>query len=72
MTEEEVRDFIVGLLDQSFPVVHVLRGGFPLCGFSLHLPENWPVGNTWVSFRDPEVRMRVTCTDCKDELEEVS
>ena len=59
----------MSVLDKTFPVIHVLRGGFPLCGFSLALPEKWPPGHKWVPFQDPEARRKTSCPDCKAELE---
>jgi hypothetical protein len=60
------------LIDEAFPVVHILRGGYPLCGFNLARPEYWPPGQTWISCFDPEVRVRCNCEDCKEELGEAS
>lgn len=41
--------------------VHVLKGGFPLCGFSDEQPGRWPYGHTWVSIVDPR---EATCPGC--------
>jgi hypothetical protein len=51
-----------------FPIIHILKGGFPLCGFSLHLPEKWPPDHKWISYLDPQVH-KATCDDCKTEFE---
>lgn len=47
---------------------HVLRHGFPLCGFSKEVPREWPEGHRWcrpeeVERIDPE-KGRL-CTGCK-------
>jgi len=55
-------------LNQRFPIVHILKGGFPLCGFSLKLPEHWPDEHKWISYLDKEVH-KATCEDCKKEYE---
>jgi hypothetical protein len=38
------------------PLVHALRNGFPVCGFTNSLPKDWPPGHAYVPFgTDPEV-----------------
>lgn len=54
------------MVDEAFPVVHVLRSGYPLCGFSLALPERWPPGHRFTSSLEPE---KANCPDCKEVLE---
>lgn len=46
-------------------IVHILRHGLPLCGFSKALPKDWPVGNVWVSY--PGIGA-VTCEACRAEV----
>jgi hypothetical protein len=43
-------------------VVHIMRHGFPLCGFSTEAPEHWPEGHRWL--RDDQARHKITCEDC--------
>jgi hypothetical protein len=35
-------------------LVHVLVGGWPLCGFSRDVPGSWPAGHRWVRVGEPE------------------
>jgi len=42
--------------------VHVLYGGFPLCGFSQEPPVDWPEGMTWVGLSEWE---KTTCEGCR-------
>ena len=44
-------------------IVHVLHHGFPLCGFSLKIPREWPKQQAWVSITNLE---DANCEDCKD------
>jgi len=44
------------------PAVHILRAGWPLCGFSKELPENWPKGHKWV--RETEASGKGSCRGC--------
>jgi hypothetical protein len=30
------------------PAVHILAEGYPLCGFNLNVPGQWPAGHRWV------------------------
>ena len=55
-------------VNRHFPVVHVLRAGYPLCGFSLARPSEWAAGQKWVSCLDPEVHTKATCDDCREVL----
>jgi hypothetical protein len=70
MSAERFTEVLMNALNDTFPIVHVLRGSFPLCGFTLAHPESWPPGHKWVSFRDLEVHTKTTCEDCKDLLRE--
>jgi hypothetical protein len=42
-------------------VVHVLREGYPLCGFSSKAPVDWPAGHKWIG--PPDVKF-ATCGGC--------
>ena len=68
-TLQEVEEFVMSEVNRIFgaPCVHILKGGYPMCGFSLALPEKWPPGHTWVSFLDPSLQSDATCADCKAE-----
>jgi hypothetical protein len=44
-------------------MVHILRYGRPLCGFSDDIPRDWPDGHMFVSFGGSEDD--VTCGGCK-------
>jgi hypothetical protein len=64
-TLQEVEEFVMTEVKRLFPsVVHVLKGGYPMCGFSLALPEQWAPGNTWVSFLDKDLSTHANCPDC--------
>jgi hypothetical protein len=60
---------------ESKPVVHILRHGFPFCGFSDEVPKDWPPGHTWISFDDAlegDEALRVAafvCQPCLSALE---
>lgn len=43
--------------------VHILKHGFPICGFSRDLPVKWPLGHLWVAFNSPEAA-EATCGVC--------
>lgn len=46
-------------------VVHVLDGGFALCGLGEgQFPGEWPPGHLWTYLWDLD---RVTCEKCRDE-----
>lgn len=68
MYPHEVLPFIMSEIDRHFPVTHVLRGGYPLCGFRLDRPGSWPEGHRWVSSLDVEVSKKATCDDCREVL----
>lgn len=68
MTGEQILEAVMSSLNEHFPIVHVLRGGYPVCGFCLALPENWPAGHTWISFLTPEANHKTTCDDCRESL----
>jgi len=55
-------------VDRHFPVIHVLRAGYPLCGFNLALPERWPSGHKWISCLDENAMQKTTCDDCRETL----
>ncbi len=42
--------------------VHIMVGGYPLCGFSMQLPAFWPEGEKWT--RNEE---QATCGRCRVE-----
>jgi hypothetical protein len=62
----EAVDFIMEEINKRFPIVHVLRAGYPLCGFRLDRPEGWPTEHRWVSCLDVEVSQKATCDDCRE------
>jgi hypothetical protein len=64
---EQIEEWVMGEVKKHFPTVHILKSGYPMCGFSLALATHWPEGNSWVSFLDPEVSTKVTCEFCKQE-----
>lgn len=66
MSTEEVIELVMSEVNRHFPIVHVLRAGYPLCGFRLDRPEAWPEGHKWVSCLDVEVSQKVTCEDCRE------
>jgi hypothetical protein len=69
LSATEIKEWIMGEVERLFPpVIHILKSGYPMCGFSLALPGDWPPGNTWVSFLDPDAAQESTCNDCKHEL----
>ena len=63
---EVVTEIVRKLLDDHFATVHILQGGYPLCGFCIQLPSSWPRGHTWISHLDDT--SRATCEDCQREL----
>jgi hypothetical protein len=64
---EELEGWVMAEVKKAFPTVHILKSGYPMCEFSLALATQWPAGNSWVSFLDPNVKERVTCEFCKAE-----
>lgn len=48
-------------------VVHILRHGFPLCGFTSHVPKDWPKGHAWVRLNEPGS----TCAACIERGKEI-
>ena len=46
-------------------VIHILRAGLTLCGFSREVPRDWPEGHKWVAESDEPL---ATCVSCKDTL----
>jgi hypothetical protein len=51
------------ILGEFNPVrVHILRRGFPVCGFTDKPPAEWPGGDRWVGDDD---QAAVTCTGCR-------
>lgn len=64
--------------------IHILHGGFPLCGFSSDYPYDWPSDHKWISKiamtrkrgeNDPEeewMRMveKYLCPTCAARVEE--
>jgi hypothetical protein len=44
--------------------VHILDGGWPLCGFSGVMPGDWPEGHYWVSAHEPPELKRADCAEC--------
>jgi hypothetical protein len=53
------------------PAVHYLHYGLPLCRFTRNLPNEWPVGHTWVGITDANARNDVTCPGCIANVEHV-
>jgi len=47
-------------------IVHVLRYGLPMCGFTSHVPARWPDGHHWISYPDPKGES--TCRECQKGL----
>lgn len=43
-------------------IIHVLRYGFALCGFSVALPRDWPEYHRWVPLENWE---QATCQWCR-------
>ena len=64
----ELKKFILDEIDRLFPVVHIMRGGYPLCGFNLNYPCFWPQGHTWIAYTEKVAKEKVTCEQCKEEL----
>jgi len=52
---------------EATPAVHVLFGGFALCGTLCGVPAEWPAGHTWV--RVDQVS-QITCELCRLRSEE--
>lgn len=48
-------------------VVHVLRAGLPLCGFSTRPPREWPENHKWTTA--PIGAIAVTCETCCNMLD---
>lgn len=44
-------------------IIHILRHGTTLCGLTT-VPKDWPEGNRWVSYEDPENLSEVNCLEC--------
>ena len=42
--------------------VHILEEGLPLCGFTSHIPSDWPPGHIWVGLGEKD---KATCPECK-------
>ena len=49
-------------------LVHVLRYGFAICGFSTAVPREWPRGDRWVDVFDWE---KATCAGCRSRAPEL-
>jgi hypothetical protein len=43
-------------------IVHILKSGLPLCGFTRDVPRDWPDGHKFVSIM--EDRSPANCTEC--------
>lgn len=52
-------------------IIHVLRGGLSLCGFSTEVPAKWPGEDRWVSIDDAENFGAVSCPGCLRRLREL-
>lgn len=50
--------------DGDEATIHVLRLGFPVCGFSNELPARWPTGHRWA-----REAADATCPACKARLQ---
>ena len=52
------------------PKVHIMRGGFPLCAFTIKPPSVWPLahrGHSFVMMEQRGINKDVTCEQCKTE-----
>ena len=68
ISAQEVEEWVMGEVSRLFPpVIHILKSGYPMCGFCLAAPGDWPKGNTFVSFLDPNAATQTTCEYCKEE-----
>jgi len=54
---------------------HVLRAGFPLCGFTRELPKDWPAGHVWLSephfaeaLSTKEIPKGLACSTCIERM----
>lgn len=45
--------------------IHILSGGFPLCGFSARIPGEWPPGNVWCRPEDVDHLVMSESLHCK-------
>jgi hypothetical protein len=48
-------------------VVHILKHGFAICGFTRNVPALWPAGHVWVGFEWANAAALATCTECREQ-----
>lgn len=63
--------------------IHILLHGYPMCGFDMRVPRDWPDGHAWIrredlndSFYQEELKRKdlevcPECTQANNELKEV-
>ena len=49
-------------------VMHGIRQGLPLCGFTSNIPIEWPDGHRWTGFPDID---NMTCEKCIEEAKHI-
>lgn len=54
--------------EEKAVVVHVLRQGLPLCGFSLGFPCNWPQSHSWVPLEERSLANCWTCVSAAEAM----
>jgi hypothetical protein len=59
----------MNLRDLTGKTVHVLRHGLALCPHVEGVPGEWPEGQLWVGFNDPQASVLVSCKECRAGLE---
>lgn len=52
-------------------VVHVLREGFPVCGFSREVPAKWPEEHSFIGINDVNKLSDITCPHCREAARKV-
>ncbi len=60
--------FLPGYKDP--PVIHILKHGYALCGFSNLVPALWPKGHKWVGWglhHEHDIEKNATCPPCIEE-----
>lgn len=60
-------------MTETHSTIHVLIAGFPLCGFSLVPPVNWPPMHTWIREDQVDVVRKENpasfCRRCNEEVD---